>query len=122
MDALHLFRDKHLLIVEERELLTAACCERLVSAGARIAGPVMSLGDAKQVLATTAIDAAILDLTLDDRLVIALAKLLDTLKIPFVFVVDALPNPIGFSLVDDTVELGKIATILFCPPPSETVH
>lgn len=122
MNAMHLFKNKRIMFIDGKGLLTAACRRRLVYAGATIVGPVSSVGEAKAALNGWKIDAAVLDLRTDDHMIVTLADDLEALDIPFVFATKDVSPLDGFVLHEDEVELSKIAEALFLARVSHTLH
>ena len=86
------------LVVEDEYLLAEEACQELVARGATVIGPVSNVPDALEVVASTEIDAALLDIRLQGELVFPVAKALLDRGIRFVFVTgyDALIVPDSF--------------------------
>lgn len=115
---LSLFADKHILIVEDEYFLADETRQKLEQLGATVVGPAANVQDALELLATSEIDAAILDVHLGDEFVFPVAEKLEVADIPFVFATgyDASVIPAkfsGFTLCEKPTELGKIASALF---------
>lgn len=120
---LRVFRGKKLMIVQQRALLTMRCRAQIAAAGATIVGPVSSVGTVLQTLQSGDVDAAIIDVEVDDETLVHLATLLDAMKVPFVFASVAKSNWQGYILSDDGLHLRKIADALFgSPGKSSTLH
>ena len=64
---------RRILIVEDRYLIAAELADQIRSMGAEVAGPVSSVAEAAAILARQPIDAALLDVNLDDEMVFPLA-------------------------------------------------
>jgi PAS domain S-box-containing protein len=99
-------KGKRVLIVEDEPLLSMDMEATLTEAGCEVRGPVGTLGKAKQLIAGTDCDAALLDANLAGQSVDELAAALTQRNIPFAFVTgygkEALPH--GFR---EAVVLGK---------------
>lgn len=77
-------RGVRILIVEDEPLLSMAMVDEIEEAGARVVGPVASVEGALEILATTPVDAAILDVELQKQLVYPVADRLIERDVPFV--------------------------------------
>ncbi len=115
---LSLFAGKHILIVEDEYFLADETRQRLEQLGATVVGPAANVQSALELLTTSEIDGAILDVHLGDEFVFPVAEKLDEANIPFVFATgyDASVIPAkfsGFTLCEKPTELGKIASALF---------
>lgn len=78
--------DLRILIVEDEIFVAMAIEDALVSAGAEVIGPVMSVASGMEIMdRETAIDGAILDVNLDDELVFPLAERLRDEGVPIIF-------------------------------------
>ncbi|QCL98035.1 hypothetical protein CFBP7129_27755 (plasmid) [Agrobacterium tumefaciens] len=120
---LRVFRGKKLIIVQQRALLTVRCREQITAAGATVVGPVSSVRTVLQALQSGDVDAAIIDVEVDDETMVHLATLLDAMKLPFVFASAAKANWHGYILSGERLHLRKIADALFgSPGPSSTLH
>ncbi|MCW1429474.1 response regulator [Novosphingobium sp. JCM 18896] len=73
-----------ILVVEDEPLLAMALVDEIEELGARVIGPVASLEGALDVIGTSAVDAAILDVELQKKLVYPVADRLVELGVPFV--------------------------------------
>ena len=122
MNAMGLFKNKLLMVIDGKGLLTAACRSRLEEAGASIIGPVGTVDEAQAVLSNSIINGAILDLRMDDHMIVTLAGDLEALDVPFIFATSEISPFDGFVLDDDPSELGKIAEALFHSPGPPTLH
>jgi ActR/RegA family two-component response regulator len=121
---LHLFAGKHILIVEDEYFLADETRRELEQVGAIVVGPTGRVEEALSLIATSQVDAAILDVHLGDELVFPVAEELDRKDIPFVFATGYDPAVIpakfsGFTLCEKPTELGKIAEALFGPATSQ---
>ncbi len=84
--ALSKLRDRRILIVEDEYIVAMSLCDALESLGAVLIGPVPSVEKAiKTIESAPDIDAAILDINLDGVMAYAVADLLLSRNIPFVF-------------------------------------
>lgn len=120
---LRAFRDKRLMIVTKRRLLTPASAGRIVAAGATIVGPGLSSREVLRVLKTGDVDAVIIDIAFEENALVHLAMKLEEAGLPFVFVSALQTTPPGYVLSDDLMELREIADALFGPPaPGVTFH
>lgn len=61
------------MIVEHRLMLTSACRDRLTAAGATVVGPVRSVREVLDALMEKDIDAAIVDIEVDDETLVSLS-------------------------------------------------
>jgi hypothetical protein len=117
------FRGKKLLIVEQRLMLTAACRDRLVNAGATLIGPIRSPADVLDALMEGGVDAAILDVGADDETLVSASIILEGADVPFVFASRAKSSQGGYSMSGDSAALREIADALFGPAgTSSTLH
>lgn len=104
-------------------MLTSACRDRLTAAGATVVGPVRSVGEALDALMEEDIDAAIVDIEVDDETMISVARVLDGAKVPFVFASRVAPIQGGYTLSDLVSDLREIGDALFGEPgTSTTLH
>ena len=79
-------RGRRILVVEDDFFLAEDLRQELVSRGAEVLGPVSSVSDALDLLATDAPPAAaVLDVKLGDKLVYPVADALEQRSIPFLF-------------------------------------
>ncbi|GEM_PF-634460 len=117
------FGGKKLLIVEHRPMLTAACRDRLVNAGATLIGPLRSPEDILDALVEGGVDGAILDVGADDETLVSAFIILERANVPFVFASRAKSDRGGFSMSGGRQALREIADALFGPPgASFTLH
>jgi DNA-binding response OmpR family regulator len=80
-------RGCRILIVEDEYLLADDLCQALEDTGAKVLGPVGSVGDATALIAREAeIDAAVLDVNLQGEMVYPVADVLRARGVPFAFV------------------------------------
>lgn len=124
---LSLFAGKHILIVEDEYFLADETRQKLEQLGATVVGPAANVQDALELLATSEINGAILDVHLGDEFVFPVAEKLDEANIPFVFATgyDASVIPAkfsGFTLCEKPTELGKIASALFSADRSAALN
>ncbi|MBA8801048.1 hypothetical protein FHW77_004803 [Agrobacterium sp. RC10-4-1] len=66
-------------------MLTAACRDRLVNAGATLIGPLRSPADILDALMEEGVDAAILDVGADDETLVSASIILEAANVPSVF-------------------------------------
>jgi DNA-binding response OmpR family regulator len=72
-------------VVEDHYFQARDCCEWLRDAGAFVAGPVGAVGDAKDILETQKVDAAVVDINLGYGPDFELAWQLTDRRVPFIF-------------------------------------
>jgi DNA-binding response OmpR family regulator len=77
---------RRILVVEDDFLVATLLAEILESAGWEVAGPVDRLAAALDSARGESLDAAVLDIDLGGEAVYPVAEMLDTRRIPFVFV------------------------------------
>jgi DNA-binding response OmpR family regulator len=112
------FAEKRVLVVEYEFLLSDQARKRLEALDCRIAGPTMRTEFALALLDGGKIDAAILDLLLDEGAYLPLVERLEEHCVPYVFAIsdahrdrsDCFP---GFTLSERTDDLDRIARCLF---------
>lgn len=119
-----LLAGKHILVVEDEFLLADATRKKLTKLGATVVGPTPRVEQALRLIEEEKVDAAILDIFLDDKLVFPVAEKLEQLGIPFVFAsaYDASVIPLrftGYTLCEKPFELEHIARGLFGPPVAD---
>lgn len=120
---LRAFRGKKLIIVEQHLVLTSACRERLTAAGATVVGPVRSVRAVLDTLMEENVDAAIVDIEVDDETMMSVSLVLENAEVPFVFASRLPPIQGGYTLNGETSELRKIGDALFGKPgTSSTLH
>ena len=113
-----LLEGKHVLFVEDGYFLSDETRKVLQRLGAVVVGPVSNLHDAYDVLETRRVDAAIVDIELDDEFAFSFTEELERRGIEFVFAISCAPGTFpahfsGFTLCEKLDELGKIAAALF---------
>lgn len=86
---------KRILVVEDEFIVAAMLCDVLEDAGAEPIGPVGRVADGLQIIASEAIDAAVLDWNLHGESGFTLAEALRARNIPFVIAT-------GYGAVEDT--------------------
>ena len=79
------FRDARILVVEDEYMVAALLEDRLLSLGCDVVGPAHDIEEALELLATEAVDAAVLDVNISGRMVFPVADALAEREIPFVF-------------------------------------
>lgn len=117
---LSLFAGKTILIVEDEYFLADETRQKLELLGGTVVGPAANVEDALQLIFSSEIDGAILDVHLGDEFVFPVAEELEAADVPFVFAtgydVSIIPAKFsGFALCEKPTELGKIAFALFGP-------
>ena len=80
-----LFRDRHILLVEDEYFIADAMQRSLEDAGAYVVGPAASVKDALALLDSEPVDGAVLDVSLYDGKVYPVAEVLMARGIPFIF-------------------------------------
>ena len=87
---------KHVLIVEDEFLLGLSLQEELSAAGAEVTGPVSTVREALDIIATEAFDLAVLDVNIRGEMSFSVADALLERNVPFIFLTgydaDALPE------------------------------
>ncbi|MGC9447894.1 response regulator [Cereibacter johrii] len=85
-----------ILVAETDLILAMTMVDELTASGFETVGPARTEAEALRLIAHQTVDAALLDLRLDDGLCFALARTLGTRGIPFAFVTgesaDAIPE------------------------------
>lgn len=76
---------KRILLVEDEAVIAFAVEDMLLDLGCEVVGPAFRLDDAQRMAAAEAIDAAILDVNLNDERSYAVAEELTRRSIPFLF-------------------------------------
>jgi len=117
---LSLFAGKKILIVEDEYFLADETRQHLERLGATVVGPAANVRDALDLIASTTVDGAVLDVHLGDEFVFPVAEELERADVPFVFATgydaSVIPSQFaGFALCEKPTELGKIAAALFKP-------
>ena len=106
---LRALRGKTIIILEHQLLLTSVCRKRLEAAGATVVD-----GN---------VDAAIVDIEVDDQTLLFAASILENANVPFLFASRSNSYYGGYSMSDDSAQLREIADALFGPPgTSSTLH
>jgi CheY-like chemotaxis protein len=77
-------RGMQVLVVEDEPLVSMALADELEEAGASVVGPAASVEGALNLIGTLPIDAAILDVELQQKLVYPVADLLAARGVPFI--------------------------------------
>jgi DNA-binding response OmpR family regulator len=75
-----------ILVVEDDNVLAMELAWLVQEAGYAVLGPERSVADARRALARTAVDLALLDVTLGSETVFPLSQILEGLGVPFIFV------------------------------------
>ncbi|WKD47967.1 hypothetical protein [Agrobacterium pusense] len=120
---LRVLRGKKLIIIEQRPMLTEACRERMTAAGATVGLPLRSARDVLDAMMEGDVDAAIIDIGIDDDTLLSVSIILESANVPFLFASRAKGNSGGYDVSGDIVDLRKIADALFGPPgTSSTLH
>lgn len=120
---LRALRGKTIIILEHRILLTSVCRQRLEAAGTTVVGPVRSIRRVLEALVEGNVDAAILDLEIDDETLLSASIILDNADVPFVVASRAKSKYGGYSMDGDSEALREIADALFGKPgTSSTLH
>lgn len=92
----HALDHKHVLIVEDEFLLGLSLQEDLVAAGAEVTGPISTVREALDIIATEAFDLALLDVNIRGEMSFSVAEALLQRNVPFIFLTgydsDALPE------------------------------
>src|SRR5262245_22547423 len=76
---------KRVLIVEDHIIIAMDLACELASEGAKVVGPVATVAAAHDVIASTDLDGAILDINLRGKMAFPVADALADRRIPFVF-------------------------------------
>ena len=110
-------RGKHVLVVEDEFLIAESMCLDLENAGAIVAGPVPTVARALSLLQSSQVDAALLDIKLNEETSISIVNELSRRNIPYVFVSNIspaeLPPRFRDALVGKPAEMATIARALF---------
>jgi len=92
LDTLEVPRIRHglegsrILIIEEEPIIGLTEAEILVSAGCQVVGPAATVAEAARLIATTTVDAAIVDATIKSKRTGEILAALATQNIPFAVV------------------------------------
>jgi CheY-like chemotaxis protein len=81
---LDVLRGKRVLVVEDEPLVSMALVDELEGAGALVIGPAASVEGALDLIGSAVIDAAILDVELQQKLIYPAADILMERGIPFI--------------------------------------
>lgn len=112
---------KHVLVVEDEELIALLVKDALIDAGATVHGPADCIDEARHILETACISAAVLDIDIGGCLVYPLADELSKKGIPYIFITGYLYYPERhalynaplilkpFSVLDIVLELSSIS-------------
>jgi len=73
------------LVVEDDALLAISLADELVAEGATVVGPAATVADALEVIASTELDGAVVDINLGGKAAFPVADALADRHIPFVF-------------------------------------
>lgn len=120
---LRALRGKTIIILEHQLLLTSVCRQRLEAAGATVVGPVRSTRCVLEALIDGNVDAAIVDIEVDDQTLLFAASTLENANVPFVFASRSNSYYGGYSMSGDSAQLTEIADALFgSPGTSSTLH
>jgi CheY-like chemotaxis protein len=115
--ALDYLKDKFVLVVEDEFLIAETTCMDLESAGAVVVGPVPTVARALSLLQSRQVDAALLDIKLNEETSISIVNELQRRAIPYVFVSNISPSelPPRFRdyLVGKPADMRTIAACLF---------
>lgn len=114
------FKGKSVLVVEDEFLIAETTCMDLEAAGALVVGPVPTVARALSLVQTRQVDAALLDIKLNEETSISIVNELQRRAIPYVFVSNINPSelPPRFRdhLVGKPADMLKIARSLFGEP------
>jgi DNA-binding NarL/FixJ family response regulator len=107
-------RGLHVLVVEDEPLLSMALIDELEPVGAIVVGPAASVEGALDLLATTPVDAAILDFELQGKFVHPVADLLVERDVPFILTTghDAEMLPERYALLPNSAKPALATDVL----------
>ena len=109
-DEIKLLADLHILVVEDEIFVAIAIEDALVSAGAEVLGPAMSVSSGFAILdGVSTISGAILDVNLVDELVFPLAEHLRDQGVPIIF---------HTALYDRSMISEVFPDAIICPKPA----
>lgn len=118
--ALDQLKGKYVLVVEDEFLIAETTCLDLENAGAVVVGPVPTVARALSLLQSRQVDAALLDIKLNEETSISIVNELQRRSIPYVFVsninASELPPRFRDYLVGKPADMLQIATSLFEKP------
>jgi len=114
---------KKILILDVNDGLSDASRKQLALSGASIIGPLKRADDVLLAIPPHKPDAAIIEVTADDRDLVLIARRLENLRIPFVFAAISTDSKDfiqdGFNLNGKRDEFRKITRALFMDPPGD---
>ena len=115
--ALDHLKGKYVLVLEDEFLIAESTCLDLEKAGALVVGPVPSVARALALLQSCQVDAALLDIKLNEETSISIVNELQHRAIPYVFVSNVhaseLPPRYRDYLVGKPADMLTIAKSLF---------
>lgn len=79
-----MFHDTNILVVEDENLIAEDIADWVTAAGGKVIGPARTVAKALELIGTTPVDAAILDVRLEDRDVTPVARLLVSRHVPLI--------------------------------------
>jgi DNA-binding response OmpR family regulator len=82
---IQLFSERRVLVVEDDCLIASMMSDELNEYGYVVIGPAGNLADAMVLASTSALDAALVDLTLGQQSAVAIAQVLADRRIPYMF-------------------------------------
>jgi CheY-like chemotaxis protein len=100
-----MLRGKRILVVEDEAVIAFAIEDMLLDLGCEVVGPAFRVEEAQQFVRDQAMDAAILDVNLNDERSYAVAEELKRRCIPFLFATGYAEN--GVEWPEDTEVLPK---------------
>jgi hypothetical protein len=110
-------KGKNVLVLEDEFLIAETTCMDLEAAGAFVVGPVPTVARALSLLQNRPVDAALLDIKLNEETSISIVNELQRRSIPFVFVSNIhpaeLPPHYRSFLVGKPADMAVIAESLF---------
>jgi DNA-binding response OmpR family regulator len=80
-----LLSGKRVLVVEDDAILAMNLADELIAEGATVIGPAASVADALDVIASSEVDGAIVDINLGGKAAFPVADALADRHVPFVF-------------------------------------
>lgn len=111
----NLLSGRAILIVEDNYFLATDLQRNLELAGARVLGPVGSISEAFQLIRDERVDAALLDIELEEETSYPIAERLAAIGVPFLFVSNAVDIPSEYRgrCFDKSTGIKQIAQALF---------
>lgn len=111
---MHVLQGLNVLVVEDEPLVSMAVADELEQAGANVVGPAASVEGALDLIARLRVDAAILDVELQRKLVYPVADLLLERTIPFILTTghDAEVLPQRFGNVPNSAKPAPVHEVL----------